>query len=181
MSGYDLDLVQRYQSALAARDAGIAQQQQHFDKIAALEAESAERHADLERLDERLKRFTDPDEGQRLKQEFSGNQERILLLETAIRNLQRQTGKMNNESHELIKKCSEYHLAIFHAEYVRIANLLQDQVAELYALAKASGYGESLINAFPNLRKVDADPILSAIAARLGIPAKIPKAVNLSI
>lgn len=181
----NLDLVQQYESALADRDRGYANCKTHLENIQALKKELAARREDLEQLDHRLKRFTDPDEGQRLKREFAECRERSLLLETAIRNLEQQTGKLTEYAQALGEKCSGYHRGILETEYQRIAALVHQETAALLALAKVtrhphevSGRCHHLIGAFPGLANVDTDPILEEIAARLGIPAKIPKAAN---
>ena len=181
----NLDLVQQYEDALAARDLGYANCQRHLENIAALEAELAEKRETMESLDHRLKRITDIDEGLRLKREFHECRERSLLLETAVHNLQLQTGQMIAAANAQHEKCGRYHRAILENEYQRIAALVQDEAAELFALTKAtigpnevSGPSTGLFCAFPYLAKVDTAPILAAITARLGIPAKIPKVLN---
>lgn len=181
----NLDLVQQYESALAARDLGYVQYQRHLENIAALEMELADKREALERLDYQLKRFTDPNEGLRLKREFAEARERSLLLETAIENLHRQTGALIADANAHGAKCGQYHRAIFETEYARIADRLRGEAMELFALAKATispnelyGRGGHLIGAFPYLEKTDPAPILATIAQRLGIPVKVPKALN---
>ena len=181
------DLVQQYEAALAARDLGYAHCQRHLENISALESELADKRETMERLDHQLLRITDPDEGQRLKREFHECRERSILLETAIKNLQNKTNRLFTDARELGEKCSRHHQAIIEAEYQRIAATVAHEAAELFALAKATlqsnplyGYGSggNLLGAFPYLAKVDPDPIFAAIADRLGIPVKIPRAIN---
>lgn len=184
----NLDLVKQYESALAARDLGYVQYQRHLENIAALEMELADKRETLERLDHQLKRFTDPNEGLRLKREFAEARERSLLLETAIGNLHRQTGALIADANAHGEKCRKVHREIFEVEYTRIADRLRGEAMELFALAKATigpneiyGRDGKLIGAFPYLEKTDHAPILAAIAKRLGIPVNVPKALNPAI
>jgi chromosome segregation ATPase len=181
----NVDLVKQYESALESRDLGYADYRIHLEKIAALESELSDRRADLERLDYQLPRITDPDEGQRLKREFAECRERSLSLETAIRNLSNQTGKINATLIELGDKCRRHHCAILENEYQRIAATVAHEAAELFVLAKATaapnqieGPSTGLLRAFSHLAKADTAAILASIAKRLGIPAQIPKAAQ---
>lgn len=183
-----LNLVQQYESALAARDLSYAQWKSHLETIAALESELADQRETLERLDYQTQRFTDPNEGLRLKRELAEARERALILETAIKNLHRQTNTLSTDASNQREKCARCYQAVLEAEYTRIADRLRVEAAELFALAKATmipneTYGRSLklIGAFPYLERTDPAPILATIAERLGIPVKVPKALNPAI